>query len=379
MKVVICLNTAWNLLNFRAGLIRAMVAQGHEVVAVAPYDQYAPGLAALGCRFVPLPMDNQGTHPGRDVVLLWRFWRLLQRERPDVFLGYTVKPNVYGSLAAGFLGIPVINNIAGLGAVFIKDGWLVRLVRGLYRVALHRSSKVFFQNDDDRQLFIAGRLVSRHVTGLLPGSGIDLVRFSVPVAPEPSAAPRPFRFLLIARMLRDKGVVEFVEAAKVLRARWPEVQCCLLGFVDVQNPAAISRAEMDAWVAQGVVTYLGVSDDVRTEIAAADCIVLPSYREGTPRTLLEAAAMGRPIVTTDAVGCREVVADGLNGYLCKVRDASDLADKMQRMLLLSPEERREMGRQGRLKVEREFDEQIVIQKYLGAIEAIQAQRAAQPP
>jgi glycosyltransferase involved in cell wall biosynthesis len=379
MKVVICLNTAWNLLNFRAGLIRALVAQGHEVVAVAPYDHYAPGLAALGCRFVPLPMDNQGTHPGRDVVLLWRFWQLLRRERPDVFLGYTVKPNVYGSLAAGFLGIPVINNIAGLGAVFIKDGWLVRLVRGLYRVALHRSSKVFFQNDDDRQLFIAGGLVNRRTTELLPGSGIDLVRFSVPVAPSSGAAPRAFRFLLIARMLHDKGVVEYVEAARALSQRWPQLQCCLLGFVDVQNPAAISKAEMDAWVAEGSVRYLGVSDDVRVEIAAADCIVLPSYREGTPRTLLEAAAMGRPIITTDAVGCREVVDDGQNGFLCNVRDSADLAKKMESMLQLSAGERQEMGRKGREKMEREFDEAIVIQKYLNAIHALPKHAASHPP
>ena len=178
-KVVICINTAWNLVNFRAGLIRALVAAGYDVVTTAPPDAYADRLPALGCRFVPLPMDNQGTHPGRDALLLWRFWRLLRRERPDVYLGYTVKPNVYGSLAARMLGIPVINNIAGLGAVFIKDGWLVRFVRWLYRVALGSSAKVFFQNDDDRQMFIAGGLVRAEATDLLPGSGIDLARFIV--------------------------------------------------------------------------------------------------------------------------------------------------------------------------------------------------------
>ncbi len=387
MKILICLNTAWNLLNFRGGLIRALVAQGYEVVAVAPNDSYAPRLAALGCRFVPLPMDNQGTHPGRDAVLLWRFVRLLMRERPDVYLGYTVKPNVYGSLAARFLNITVVNNIAGLGAVFIKQGWLVRVVRKLYSVALARSAKVFFQNDDDRQLFIAGGLVRAEVTALLPGSGIDLARFAVPdvMASEArqswsaeymdchgASAPRNddstgFRFLLIARMLWDKGVGEYVEAAKLIHERWPQAECCLLGFVDAQNPTAISAAQMQAWVAQGVVKYLGVSDDVRVEIAAADCIVLPSYREGTPRTLLEAAAMGRPIITTDAVGCREVVDDGINGLLCKVQDANDLADKMAQMLSLSQAQRTEMGLRGRAKMEAEFDEQIVIAKYLDVI------------
>lgn len=373
MKIVICLNTAWNLVNFRAGLIRALVAAGHEVVAVAPDDKYAAGLKALGCRFVPLHMENGGTNPVQDALLTWRFVRLFSNERPDVYLGYTVKPNVYGSLAAHMLRIPVINNIAGLGAVFIKDGWLVRVVCWLYRMALKRSAKVFFQNPDDRALFIDGGMVRAEVAELLPGSGVDLKQFTS--LPKPDAENPKFRFLLIARMLRDKGVGEYVDAARLLRQRWPQAEFCLLGFVDVQNPAAISRAEMDAWVAEGVVNYLGVSDDVRTQIVVADCVVLPSYREGTPRTLLEAAAMARPIITTDAVGCREVVDDGANGYLCKVRNAGDLAEKMTQLLSLSPEQRTEMGLQGRAKMVAEFDEQIVIKKYLAAIEEIRVQRS----
>jgi glycosyltransferase involved in cell wall biosynthesis len=375
MKIVICLNTAWNLVNFRAGLIRALVKSGHEVVAVAPEDKYAVSLNALGCRFVPLHMENGGTNPMQDALLTWRFLRLFAHVRPDVYLGYTVKPNVYGSLAAHMLHIPVINNIAGLGAVFIKDGWLVRVVRWLYRMALKRSAKVFFQNDDDRQLFISGGLVRAEVTELLPGSGIDLKHFTPTLTPSVNDVKSKFRFLLIARMLRDKGVDEYVEAARLLRHRWPQAEFCLLGFVDVQNPAAISRAEMDEWVAEGVVNYLGVSDDVRAQIVVADCVVLPSYREGTPHTLLEAAAMARPIITTDAVGCREVVDDGVNGYLCKVRDSGDLAEKMEQMLSLSPEQRTEMGLRGRAKMVAEFDEQIVIGKYLAAIEEIRAQRS----
>lgn len=414
MKVVICLNTAWNLLNFRAGLIRALVAAGHEVVAVAPDDKYAGGLKALGCRFVPMHMANGGTNPVQDALLMWRFVRFFAQERPDVYLGYTVKPNVYGSLAAHIMGIPVINNIAGLGAVFISEGWLVRVVRGLYRMALSRSAKVFFQNPDDQALFIEGGLVRAEVTELLPGSGVDLMRFApLPIAAggqclalppvvrgQPlvdggegrnhcdGAAPttpdamddvrwgsgvpvgKVFRFLLIARMLRDKGVSEYVEAARQLRQHWPQAEFCLLGFLDVQNPAAISRAEMDAWVAEGVVNYLGVSDDVRAQIATADCVVLPSYREGTPRTLLEAAAMARPIITTDAVGCREVVDHGINGFLCKVRDFADLAAKMEQMLSLTSEQRAEMGLRGREKMEAQFDEEIVIDKYLSAITTI---------
>lgn len=370
VKVVICLNTAWNLVNFRAGLIRALVAGGYEVVAVAPNDKYSAGLKALGCRFVPLHMENGGTNPIKDALLLLRFLRLFFKERPDVYLGYTVKPNVYGSLAAHMLRIPVINNIAGLGVVFGRAGLLVQVVRGLYRIALGRSAKVFFQNNDDRQMFLSGGLVRPEVADLLPGSGIDLARFRFMPINATHGDEHPFRFLLIARMLWDKGVSEFAEAAKLIQSKWPQAQCCLLGFLDVQNPGAISRAQMDELVAVGI-TYLGTSDDVRVEIAQADCIVLPSYyREGTPRSLLEAAAMGRPIITTDAVGCREVVDDGVNGYLCKVRDAADLAEKMERMLTLSHDQRAEMGKQGRAKMVAQFDEQIVISKYLDAIASL---------
>lgn len=368
-KVVIAINTAWNLYNFRAGLIHALVEAGYEVVAVAPYDDYAPRLAALGCRYVPLPMDNKGTSPLRDLMLLWRFWRLLRSERPAAFLGYTVKPNVYGSIAAHLLGIQVINNIAGLGTAFVRGGWLAWVVKALYRRALSRSRCVFFQNDEDRAQFLREGLVRTEQTALLPGSGVDLQRF-VP-APARSADAgtdqtiAPLCFLLIARLFWDKGVGEFVEAARRVRKLVPHARFQLLGFLEVQNPAAIDRAAVDAWVAEGVVEYLGATDDVRPFIAAADCVVLPSYyMEGTPRSLLEAAAMARPIITTDWVGCRNVVNDGVNGLLCRVRDADDLADKMLAMIRLSPAQRGAMGAAGRARVEREFDEKIVISAYL---------------
>ncbi|NDD15024.1 MAG: glycosyltransferase family 1 protein, partial [Betaproteobacteria bacterium] len=319
------------------------------------------------CCYMPLAMDNKGTNPWRDFLLLVRFLRLMREERPEVFLGYTVKPNVYGSLSAHALRIPVINNVAGLGSVFHKGGWLNRLVRCLYRIALCRSIRVFFQNEDDRMLFVSSGLVSEAVSDRLPGSGVDLVKFQASPLPSRDVV----RFLLIARMLWDKGVREYVEAARLLKSRGLNADVCLLGFLDVQNPAAISKAQMDEWVAEGVVRYLGVSDNVRVEIAQADCVVLPSfYREGTPRTLLEAAAMARPIITTDSVGCRDVVDDGVNGFLCRPRDASDLTEKMVRMIAMSHTEREAMGQRGREKVEREFDEKIVINKYISAIEAV---------
>ncbi len=367
-KILISINTAWNLLNFRAGLINGLISSGFEVIAVAPTDKYVLELELLGCRFVHLEMDNQGTHPIRDLSLMWRYWRLLKTEKPNLCLFYTVKPNVYGSLASDFCSIPFINNVSGLGAVFIQGGVLRQFVSALYRLAFRNSNRVFFQNWDDLGLFLENRLVKKELTDVLPGSGINLHRFTPVGDTDRKQLTSPFRFLLIARMLKDKGVVEFVNAAKLLKEAGVKAEFCLLGFLDVQNPAAISSEQMKEWTDQGFLKYLGVSDDVRENIASADCIVLPSYREGTPRTLLEAAAMGKPIITTNVVGCKEVVEHGVNGFLCEVKNAQDVALKMKEMLLLSEDQRTSMGKNGRLKMEKEFDENIVIQKYLQAID-----------
>ena len=347
-----------------AGCIRALLEAGHEVTVAAPPDDASTKLEALGCSFVPLSMDNKGTSITRDLDLTRRYVGLMRSVAPDVYLGYTIKPNVYGSLAAHYRGIPAINNVSGLGTAFIRNGWLTQVAKRLYRVAFSRSHTVFFQNDDDRQLFIAQRLVAEGKTGLLPGSGIDLTRFApAPIRAE-TAAPV---FLLIARLLFDKGVGEFVEAARMLKQVGSPARFQLLGFLDAQNRTAVPRALVEQWVSEGVIEYLGPQDDVRPFIAAADCVVLPSYREGTPRTLLEAAAMGKPLVATHVPGCREVVEDGVNGLLCEAADAGDLADKMRQLIAMSPAARQQMGAQGRAKVERQFDEAIVIGRYIEAI------------
>ena len=365
-RVMISINTAWNIANFRAGLICALQEHGWEVVAVAPPDEHARRLVEMGCRFVPLEMDNKGTNPVRDAKLFLRYLLMLRRERPAAFLGYTIKPNIYGSLAAHSLGIPVINNVSGLGTAFIRDTWITRVVKGLYRLALRRSHTVFFQNEDDRRVFVDNKLVAPDRTALVPGSGIDLQRF------KPAEVPRQrqgFRFLLIARLLYDKGVGEFVDAARLIKPTHPEARCALLGFLDAENRTAVSRDDVDRWVSEGIIEYLGSSDDVRPFIAEADCVVLPSYREGTPRTLLEAAAMAKPLIATDVPGCREVVEDGQNGFLCRVKDARDLATKMIAMMEMAPADSRAMGEASRKKMERQFDERLVIDAYLGRLEA----------
>ena len=368
-KVLIVLNTAWNLYNFRANLIRALVAAGYDVVTAAPTDAYADRLPALGCRFVPLPMSGHGTALVGELALCRRFWRLLRAERPQAYLGYTVKPNTYGSLLAGLTGVAVVNNISGLGTAFLRGGVLGWVVGRLYVLGLWRSGRVFFQNTEDRDLFVKRRLVRAAQARVLPGSGVDLQRFAPPLPVESAAAAsgNTVRFLLVARLLRDKGVVEFVEAARSLRARFPHARFQLLGAVDEANPNGIRRSELAQWVEEGVVDYRGTTDDVRPHLAQADCVVLPSYREGTSRALLEAAAMARPLIATDVPGCREALDDGVSGLLCRVKDAPDLAARMAQLIEMPPEARAAMGAAGRLKMEREFDEALVIDAYLAEL------------
>jgi glycosyltransferase involved in cell wall biosynthesis len=372
-RVVVSINTSWNIVNFRAGLVSALRSHGFEIVAASPVDAHTARLPGLGCRHVPLAMDNKGTNPLKDIGLFLRYLRLMRSERPDVYLGWTIKPNIYGSLAARLFGIPCINNVSGLGTAFLRDGWLTRVARLLYRTALNRSVCVFFQNRDDRDLFVGARLVRAEQARLLPGSGVDLGRFA-PAPPAPRPADEGPVFILVARLLWDKGVGEYVKAARRVKARAPQARFRLLGFLDVENRTAVPRETVEGWEREGLIDYLGATDDVRPHIADADCVVLPSYREGTPRSLLEAAAMARPLIATDVPGCREVVDDGVNGWLCRARDAEDLADRMLRFVDSSEERRIEMGRQSRLKAERQFDEHVVFDAYLDAIKCALEQR-----
>lgn len=366
MKIALASNTAWNLYNFRGGLIRRLLEEGAAVTVVAPPDAFSDKLAGMGCEVISLPMDNKGTHPVRDLRTLCYFHSVYRKVRPDVALHFTIKPVIYGSLAARMQGIPVANTITGLGTAFLREGWLMRVVESLYRVSQRWPQRVFFQNHDDRDLFVGRGLVPAEKAERLPGSGVDLERFTPVVYP---GNPAPV-FLLVARLLRDKGVVEFVEAARRVRAHHPEARFQLLGPLGVANRTAIPAEEVAGWVAEGVVEYLGETGDVRPALAAADCVVLPSYREGVPRTLLEGAAMDRPIIATDVPGCREVVAEGENGYLCRAKDAKDLAERMERFIRLPSDARQAMGKAGRAKVEREFDERLVIGRYIQVIDEI---------
>ena len=366
--VVVTVNMAWNIANFRLGLIRSLIGAGYKVTALAPQDEHVSRIKEAGCDFVHIPMNNKGTNPLQDLALLFNYVRVFRRLRPDVVLGFTIKPNVYGGMAAGILGIPVVNNIAGLGTTFIREGWLNKVARVLYKVSLAKSRKVFFQNTDDMALFQQLGLAHVRQSGLLPGSGVDTSRFT----PQGSAtrSRSPFVFLLVARLLWDKGVGEFIEALRHLRSAGYSVEGRLLGFLDAQNPTAIGKADIDAWVDEGLVRYLGSASDVRPHIADADCVVLPSYREGTPRALLEAGSMGKPLITTEAPGCKDVVLDGVTGFKVPVADSLALSEAMKRMLSLTDEQYRTMSKEVRAFVVENYDESLVLKAYQKTLQEI---------
>ena len=362
--VLLSANSSWNIAHFRSGLVRSLIANGYRVVVAAPRDGHRDRLAKLGAEFVELPVDSSGASVAQDMRLLVGYRRLMRQVRPFAFLGFTAKPNIYGSLAARSAGVRVINNITGLGTVFIKRSLLTAVVTRLYRLALRGSSTVFFQNGDDRDLFVRMGLVRPDRAEIIPGDGIDLAGFQPPASARKAG---PVRFLLIARLLWDKGLGEFVEAARMLRRSGADAVFQVLGPAGVDNRTAVPREMLDQWQREGVIDYLGEADDVRSAVGESDCVVLPSYREGLPRTLLEGSAMGKPLVATDVPGCRDAVIDRETGYLCEARSATALAEAMQAILNLTAAERMEMGKRGRMHVEGKFSEELVAAQYLAAL------------
>lgn len=359
-KILVLGSFAESLTRFRGALMAELVGQGYEVLACAPAadETIRRQLAALGVRYVDIALQRTGLNPLADLGLLWRLVGLLRRERPDVLFCYTIKPVVYGALAARLVGgIRVTPMITGLGYAFMGGGGrLQRLVsaaaRGLYRLALQRAHCVFFQNPDDLGEFRRLNLLPAQARiQQVPGSGVDTLEYAqmpVPAAPV---------FLLVARLVRDKGVYEYVEAARQVRRQYPAARFQIAGWID-ENPTAIREEALAAWVSEGVVEFLGKLEDVRPALAACAVYVLPSYREGTPRSVLEAMAVGRAIITTDAPGCRETVVDQYNGVLVPVADAARLAHAMC-SFIERPERVEEYARASRQLAEQRFDVRIV--------------------
>lgn len=347
-----------SLLNFRGPLLNALLAAGLDVHVAAPdlpeNSDVRKRLEASGIQVHEIPLNRTGMNPVSDLGSLFNLWRLMRRLKPEFSLAYTIKPVIYGNLAARLAGVPHrFALITGLGYAFQGEAgqrsWLKRIVQNLYRFALASVKKVFFQNPDDEALFYDLGILdsSNRKTVVVNGSGIDVDSFTVTPFPETT------QFLLIARLLGDKGVREYVQAATQVRKQYPDTVFGLVGWID-ENPDAIDVAELQSWVDSGVVKFYGRLADVKPAISDSSIYVLPSYREGTPRTVLEAMAMGRAVITTDAPGCRETVVHGQNGFLVPVKSVTELAVAMIHFIE-KPELVVAMGKESRLLAEVKYD------------------------
>ena len=365
--VVLSANSCWNLLNFRAALLNGLSDAGYRIVAFAPLDEHANALLHRGVELRPIPFARSGMNPIADLALVFRYVRALRDVRPVAYCGFTIKPNVYGGIAARIAGIPAINNVTGLGTMYLGSGPKWRLAAHLYRTAFRRSKVVFFHNQADRDLFIGQKIVRSSQGRVIPGSGVNLDHFRPDCS---DSADTALRFLFIGRAIRDKGVCEFVEAARRLRPRMPSARFQLLGNTDPENPSSVRESEFRSWIDEGLIEHLGEHADVRPFIRSATAVVLPSYREGMSRALLEAAAMGKPLVGANVPGSRELIDEGITGVLCEPRDPASLASAMQRIGNMQPGRLRLMGAAARTKVERNFGEQIVVQAYLDVLDEV---------
>ena len=343
------------------------MAQGYKVIVLAPDDSYSALLQENGCRFIPINFDNKTKNPFRDLSFYWQLKKLYRRHQPDFIFHYVAKPNIYGSLAAAANGIPSVAVITGLGYAFAKRNWLYRVVRQLYKTSLRKAKEIWFLNNEDARVFIDEKIVNIEKVKVLPGEGINTSYFA------PFQTTRhtghTFTFLMSTRLLRSKGIGLYADAARILKKKNYDVRFELIGFFEDHHPDSITKEELARWEKEGLIHYGGFAKDVRPFLAKADCFVFPSfYNEGIPRCLMEAAAMELPVITSMNRGCKEVVLNNSTGYICNRHDPFDLADKMEKMINLSAEERARMGKNGRSLVTRKFNITTIIDEYTGTLQ-----------
>ncbi len=368
-KIFFVCNSSWGVVRFRLDTIEFLVRNGYEIYVLAPRDKYSSRLEKMdGVNFIETSSLNPS---GLSAISDYRYFQELKKIyaslQPSLIFHYTIKPNIYGTMAADKLGIPSISVVTGLGYAFIRKTLLRKIATILYKRSLPKARETWFLNQDDQQYFIAHKILPADQTFILPGEGIDTQKFQALGQKRPGSS---LSFLLIGRLIKEKGIQEFGEAAELLRKKGFTGDFNILGFYDPKNPSSFDPVQMRRWQKQGIIQYLGATDDVRPHINGADCIVLPSYREGLPLSLLEAASMKKPIITSDTAGCRDVVEDGVNGFLCKPGDSISLAKAMQKVIDLGQDARTGMGIEGRRIAETRFKADIIKNIYLQKISAI---------
>ena len=364
-KIAVLENGLLSTYTMREGLMLALLREGCEVHILAHSNSFVSQVEKMG-----LKVHNVGSgnlNPLKVARYIYNVWRILKNLNPDICLTFSIRPAIWGNLITRQLQIPTITNITGVGPLFTSKNIVYRTARSLYRNALSKTKRVFFQNADDMNLFLERNFVNPAIAEIVPGSGVDYNKFKPRVFQEKDHGI--FIFLFIGRLIKDKGIFEYFEAAKYVRKKFPHAHFHIIGpfWTQTLRKNTITHSQLQNWIDEGIIDYLGEKKDVRKFIAEADCIVLPSYREGTSNILLEAASMEKPVVTTNTTGCKEIVEDGVTGLLCRVKDEKDLAEKMEMMILLSEEERNSMGKKARQKIIKEYDKQIVVNAYLKAI------------
>lgn len=364
-KIILNANNGFVIYNFRYNLMKKLEENGYTIICMAGKDGSIKEIENNGWKFIDSNLDRRGTNIFNDLKLFFFYLKTFKREKPEYILNFTIKPNIYGTLAAKLIGIPVINNVTGLGDIFDKNNLTSKIVKLLYKISCKYPKKVFFQNDDDLKVFLDNKLINKKICGRLPGSGVDIEKF---VPQKIEKKDDKIRFLFLGRISNKKGVRIVNEVSKILTPKYPNIEFQLLGKIYIDEEGHISKKELSDWEKESNIRYLGTSKDVRNEIKQADCIIFPSfYREGVPRSLIEAAAMEKPILTTNNVGCKDIVENGYNGYLAKPNDIESMVEIIENFLSLTEEKRNTLGKNGRKKVIAEFDEKIVINKYLKEI------------
>jgi glycosyltransferase involved in cell wall biosynthesis len=368
IKIVVIENGLLSTYTMRDGLMKRLLQEGYDVTVLTHTNTFVTQVEKSGLKVINIGSGN--INPVKVSKYIYNLYSALKKINPDVCLTFSIRPAIWGNFITRYLNIPTITNITGVGPLFTSKNLAYRIARSIYRNALSKTKKVFFQNFDDMNLFLEKNFVRKEIAERLPGSGVDYKLFSPMEAANKNNDT--FIFLFIGRLIKDKGIFEFVEAARCIIKKYPNTLFNVIGPFWQQNLRSntITKSVLQNWITEGVIDYQGEKKDVKKFIAESDCLVLPSYREGTSNTLLEASSMGKPVITTNTTGCKEIVDDGITGYLCNVRDSKDLAEKMEKMLLLSPDQRNDMGKKGRQKIIKEFDKQIVLSAYLKAIDDV---------
>lgn len=371
-RIAFVCNVAYPLYIFRLGIMRHL-RESYQIYCIAASDERVKDLRREGFEFINLKLERKGINPFKDLCLLLHLYKIYKKEKFAAIFHYSIKPNIYGSIAAAMAGSCSVSVITGLGYSFSQRSWLFLIVKILYKIALIFPKRIFFLNEDDRNLFVKNKLVCLNKVLILPSEGIN-TSFYAPVK-SLKKKEDPFIFLFAGRFLWDKGVGKLVEAFKLVKEVFPRTELWLLGMIDRGNPQGISENAIRAWEKSSIIKYLGETNDVRPFIAQSNVAVYPSYyQEGIPRFLLEAMSMEKPIITTDSVGCREVVEDRKNGIKVEPRNVDSLAEAMKNMIELSEQERFEMGRYGRQKAIHEFAEEKVVDIYLRTLKELNLER-----